>query len=157
MSKEKKSASTKPVKDLSHDEELKHYMSIMIEDFHSKLDLVVEGMNVMRRELEAKIDSVKSDVATLRDDMNNQFSFLHSAIRCNADGIRCNAEGIRSNAEGIRSNAEGIRNNAEGIRELRADVGQLKTDMVEVKGLLNHVVNRADDHEERIGRLERVS
>ncbi len=115
MNKRNKAASTKHVKDLTEKEELEHYMSIMMEEFQSKLDLVVEGMEALRSEMRSNIVSVRSEIASVRSDMNNQFSFLNAAIRCNADGIRV------------------------------------------LNSKMDHVIARVDDHEERIGTLERLS
>ena len=95
--------------------EAEHYNAIMIEDLHSKIDLVIEGLELTRRELRAEIKAVRNDV-------ENQFSLVHAAIRCNADGIR----------------------------ELRTDMQHVKNRLDRMEDKMDHVIDRVDDHEARL-------
>lgn len=99
---------------------------------HYNAIMIEEIRSVVRSELEgihARMDAFENKLESFRIEVNGRFNVVEAAIRCNADAIR----------------------------ELRVDVNRLKNEMTEVKGILNHVANRVDDHEERVGRMERVS
>ncbi len=80
---QKKSKATimTPVAELSPSDTIEHYNAVMIEDIQSSVRLVAEGMDTIRVEL-------KSEISSLRTEMNDRFDVVEAAIKCNADNIR---------------------------------------------------------------------
>ncbi len=70
-----------PVAELTTKQTLQHYNAIMIEEFNSKIDLVLEGMESLRHEL-------RVDMAAFRNEVNSRFDLVEAAIKCNSQGIR---------------------------------------------------------------------
>jgi len=129
MKKSKKTTVTTPVEKLLHSEELDHYRSILMEEFHAKFDLVLESIGTFRSEF-------KSEIKALRNDMDNQFSLVHAAIRCNADAIR----ELQSKTDQLSVD---VCTNGNAIKQLNTK--------------MDHLIDRVDDHDDRITHLEKMN
>ncbi len=81
MKKKSKARIRTPVEKLTSEDTIQHYNAIMLEQITSKIDIVIEGMESLRREL-------RGEVAALRNEMNARFEVVDAAIRCNAHGIK---------------------------------------------------------------------
>lgn len=123
--------------------EVEHYNAIMIEDLHSKIDLVVEGLEGLRSEMKSEFKTVRSEIAALRNDMNSKFSLAYAATRCNADDIRANANGIQGNATNIQE----LRTKLEAMH---IDVKYLSRDMLDAKSNLRHIIKLVENHEQQL-------
>lgn len=139
----KKATVTTPVNELTREETIEHYNAVMIEEIrstirtelegiHSRMDSFERKMDSLEKRMDSfenRMDSLENRMDSFRIEVNNRFDMLEAAIKCNADGIR----------------------------ELRVDVNHLKNETTGIKDLLIHVIDRVDDHEVRLGRVEQTS
>lgn len=60
---------------------VEHYNAIMIEDLHSKIELVIEGLEVLRSEF-------RREISSFRNEVNGRFDVVEAAIRSHSHEIR---------------------------------------------------------------------
>lgn len=72
--KRRKAKVDTPVEELDQKQTLEHYKAVQIEDFQSKIDLVVENMSSIEGSFRKEIDDIRSE-------MNQRLSVVEGAVR----------------------------------------------------------------------------
>jgi hypothetical protein len=116
-------------------EDIKRYIGIVAEDFQHKLEVVIEGQQVLERQLTAKIDEFHKDLLaeirltqlalrSVRDDLKADIGENRAAIEGNRIAIGENREAIEGNRIAIGENRAAIADNRAAIEGNRIAIGE---------------------------------
>ncbi|MBI5496684.1 MAG: hypothetical protein HY904_16845 [Deltaproteobacteria bacterium] len=118
-------------------------MGLLLEHMSDKVDLVHEGMMIIRESLERRIAESKADLSARLDTVESVIRHLSAEVRKNSDDIRKNSDDIRKNSDDIRKSSEAIRRLEQAVDAVRGDLSG-KADAADLRRL-----------EERVTALER--
>ena len=147
-----------PVAELTGEETLVHYNTILLEEVRSMMKFVLEALESLRSEFHATLEASRREI--------NQRLDVHEAVlRKHSDdirGIKDDIRGIKADIEDIKIDIEGIKEDIQGhsndIRGLKDDIQDMRSHMRGMETRLSEKIDRHGiilvDHEARIGSLE---
>ncbi len=126
----KKATTKTPINKLKKGDEIEHYNAVLLEDIKSKMEFVLEGMDVVKNEL-------KSEMHSLDRKITNEIELLKTVIHKHSSDINWSNNIYKSLNNNIKENNLQI-----------TEVGKKLEDKIDKIG------ERIDDHETRITTLE---
>ena len=117
----------------------KERYEILFEDVNSKMDLVLEGY----KEFGNKLDEAKQERDTIRDDLTKKIEFVASSLHNKIEEVRVD---LSRRIDGTENKIEDTRNDLS--KKIEGTEKRLEEKIVKI-------AYRLDDHEERIGVLEK--
>ena len=149
MKKQSKATVKTPIKDLKKGETVEHYNSVLLEDIKSKMELVLEGMDVVKSEL-------KKEMHNLDEKLTGEIELLKTVVHKHSVDIEWETRTYRTITNSIKENNLQIVANSKKMEELDAD---LKVEMHCIEKNLSEKIDkigeRLDDHENRIVNIEK--
>ena len=154
MKKPSKVTIKTPIEKLNKNETIEHYNAVLLEDIKSKMELVIEGMEITK-------ESIHKEVSEFRCETNQRFDMIEGIVREHsgqlqnieatlADHGRQLADHGRQLADHGRQLTDHGRQLTDHGRQLTDHGGRL--DRIETK--VDKIGERLDNHETRITTLE---
>ena len=140
MKKPSKVTIKTPIEKLNKNETIEHYNAVLLEDIKSKMELVIEGMEITK-------ESIHKEVSEFRCETNQRFDMIEGIVREHSGQLQ-NIEATL--ADHGRQLADHGRQLTDHGRQLTDHGGRL--DRIETK--VDKIGERLDNHETRITTLE---
>ena len=140
MKKPSKVTIKTPIEKLNKNEAIEHYNAVLLEDIKSKMELVIEGMEITK-------ESIHKEVSEFRCETNQRFDMIEGIVREHSGQLQ-NIEATL--ADHGRQLADHGRQLTDHGRQLTDHGGRL--DRIETK--VDKIGERLDNHETRITTLE---
>ena len=147
MKKPSKVTIKTPIEKLNKNETIEHYNAVLLEDIKSKMELVIEGMEITK-------ESIHKEVSEFRCETNQRFDMIEGIVREHSGQLQ-NIEATladhgRQLADHGRQLTDHGRQLTDHGRQLTDHGGRL--DRIETK--VDKIGERLDNHETRITTLE---
>jgi chromosome segregation ATPase len=147
----------------NHPMKEKERFEVLLEHMDRKIDLVLEGHQVLNRKIDSGLEEARVDREGIKQHMSLLASGLSSRIDLNREEITKNREEIAKNREEIAKNREEITKNREEITKNRTGISQVdrkvEINLAKIEGVdakISSVRRNYEDHEDRIKILEAV-
>ena len=147
MKKPSKVTIKTPIEKLNKNETIEHYNAVLLEDIKSKMELVIEGMEITK-------ESIHKEVSEFRCETNQRFDMIEGIVREHSGQLQNIEATLADHGRQLADHGKQLTDHGRQLtdhgRQLTDHGGRL--DRIETK--VDKIGERLDNHETRITTLE---
>src|SRR3989338_4710108 len=147
MKKPSKVTIKTPIEKLNKNETIEHYNAVLLEDIKSKMELVIEGMEITK-------EFIHKEVSEFRCETNQRFDMIEGIVREHSGQLQNIEATLADHGRQLADHGKQLTDHGRQLtdhgRQLTDHGGRL--DRIETK--VDKIGERLDNHETRITTLE---